>query len=38
MIIVNDGSSDNTGKIVKDFISKNKKYHILLLTHLINRG
>ncbi|EKD66182.1 MAG: Glycosyltransferases involved in cell wall biogenesis [uncultured bacterium (gcode 4)] len=38
IIIVNDGSSDNTGKIVKDFISKNKKYHILLLTHLINRG
>jgi len=38
IIIVNDGSSDNTGKIIKDFISKNKKNHILLLTHLINRG
>ncbi|MCK9272038.1 DUF2304 family protein [Candidatus Gracilibacteria bacterium] len=38
IIIVNDGSADNTGRVAKDFISKNKDKHILLLTHLINRG
>lgn len=37
IIIVNDGSTDSTGKVIKDFISKNKKSDILLLTHLINR-
>lgn len=31
IIVVNDGSIDNTKKVVEDFITKNKKYNIILI-------
>ena len=38
VIIVDDGSSDNTLKVVKDYISNNKELNIQLKTHEKNTG
>lgn len=38
IIIVNDHSSDNTGKVIEQYIKENPAIPIRLITHEINRG
>jgi dolichol-phosphate mannosyltransferase len=38
IIVVNDGSKDNTADMVRQFINDNPKLDILLLEHAVNQG
>ena len=38
IIVVNDFSTDNTSKIIKNYISSNMDLHILYLEHNVNKG
>lgn len=38
ILIIDDGSTDETAQIVKDFISKNEDIKIFLIVHEVNKG